>query len=409
MKTLRKKIYVAAGYNTLYYGTGRKEFDPQNLPTFETYLKETAEGTCNQLRSLKLDEGIIGSFMSGRFIQQANLAGFLPFMVPELRYKPCTGVEGACGTGGRAIAMGVRSVLSDFSDAVFVAAFEMQNTMKAVYGADVLAGASYYSGMRKKGQAYFFPALFAERAGVYMEKYGEQVTREAMAKWVEIAIENARQNPKAQEFHNTSRNIYERAMALPNAETFIPYLNPLLCSKVTDGASSLVLLSEEGRKKCGINPYELIEIVGIGEAEEDITLPPADPAELTTTKNAVDQALEMAGIGIDELGLLEIHDCFAITAILSLEAVGFAKKGEGAKFILEGNTLKQIPTNLSGGLHGFGHPTGASGVRQMVDLLHQCTGQASNQIHLKKPYGMMISMGGDDKTVTCLIVKRHGD
>lgn len=409
MKTLRKKIYVAAGYNTVYYGSGRKEFDPKNMPSFETYLKETAEGTCNQLRSVKVDEGIIGSFMSGRFINQANLPGFLPFMVPELRFKPCTAVEGACGTGGRAIAMGIRSVLSDLSDAVFVAAFEMQNTLKAVYGADVLAGASYYRGERKKGEAFFFPALFAKRAGAYMEKYGEMRTREAMAKWVEIAFANARKNPKAQEFHNTAPNIFERAMAKPDAENFIPYLNPLLCSKVSDGASSLIVLSEEGRKKCGISPYELVEIVGFGEAEEDITMPPSNLTALTTTRQAVEQAFEMAGIDRDELGLLEIHDCFAITALLSFEAIGFAEKGKAAEFILEGKSQSQIPTNLSGGLHGFGHPTGATGVRQMVDLLQQCTGQAANQAEIKKPYGMMISMGGNDKTVTCLIVKRHGD
>lgn len=98
-----------------------------------------------------------------------------------------------------------------------------------------------------------------------------------------------------------------------------------------------------------------------------------------------------------EINVLEIHDCFAITALLSLEAIGFAKKGEGAQFILDGRTKTEIPTNLSGGLHGFGHPTGATGVRQMVDLIHQCT---------DKPYGMMVSMGGNDKTVTCIIVKK---
>lgn len=391
----RKKIYAAAGYNTVYYGSGRKEFDPKNMPTFETYLKETAKGTCSQLGTVKLDEGIIGSFMSGRFINQANLPGFLPFMAPELLYKPCTGVEGACGTGGRAIAMAVRSALSDLSDAVFVVGFEMQNTLKAVYGADVLAGASYYHGERKKGEAFFFPALFGARAGAYMEKYGEQKTREGMAKWVEIAFENARLNPKAQEFHNRTPGVFEKAMAKANPETFIPFLNPLLCSKVTDGASSLVIVSEEGRKKCGIE--RVVEIVGLGEAEGDITLPPDDLTELTTTKRAVQKALQMAGIDLKEINVLEIHDCFAITALLSLEAIGFAKKGEGAQFILDGRTKTEIPTNLSGGLHGFGHPTGATGVRQMVDLIHQCT---------DKPYGMMVSMGGNDKTVTCIIVKK---
>ena len=70
------------------------------------------------------------------------------------------------------------------------------------------------------------------------------------------------------------------------------------------------------------------------------------------------------------------------------------------------NSEGKLPTNLSGGLGGFGHPTGATGVRQAVDLLHQFTGKASNQIKMRTPYGMMISMGGNDKTVTCIVVKK---
>src|SRR5262245_45683520 len=99
MSKLRKKIYAAAGYNTVFFGPGRKEFDTSKpMRAYEEYLLETAKGTCEQLKHVGIDEGVIGSFMSGRFIKQANLPGFLPFMVPELQGKPCTGVEGACGT-----------------------------------------------------------------------------------------------------------------------------------------------------------------------------------------------------------------------------------------------------------------------------------------------------------------------
>src|ERR1700730_650664 len=106
MKKLRKKVYVAAGYNTIYFGPGRKEFDPSKpMASFEKYLLETAQGTLDQVPNPDVDEGILGSFMSARFLKQANLPGFLPFMVPQLQGKACTGVEGACGTGGRSIAM----------------------------------------------------------------------------------------------------------------------------------------------------------------------------------------------------------------------------------------------------------------------------------------------------------------
>lgn len=410
MRKLRKKLYAAAGYNTIYFGSGRKEFDPNKpMPPFERYLKETATGTCSQLTYPEFDEGVIGSFMPGRFLKQANLPGFLPFMVPSLQGKPCTGIEGACGTGGRTIATAALAILSDMADAVFVAGFEMQNTMKSVYGADVLAGAAYYNKERKTGQAHFFPGIFAERAGAYYEEYGYDPTRQAMAKWYEQAILNARKNPKAQEYHNTIQNLFSLGMTPPNPNQFIPHLNPYDCSKITDGASSLVLLSEEGLKKCGIAKDQAVEIVAIGAAEDDITKPPKILTKLSTTEIAVKKALEQASLKIKDIGILEIHDCFTITAILALEAIGLAEKGMGGKLILDGYTTIDgpLPTNLSGGLGGFGHPTGATGVRQLVDIIHQLTNKAANQAPLRSPFGLMISMGGNDKTVTSIIVKRY--
>lgn len=409
MKKFRKKIYAAAGYNTIFWGSGRKDFDPAKpMRTFDEYLVETAKGTCSQVLQTNFDEGVIGSFMPGRFIKQANLPGFLPFMVPSLYGKPCTGVEGACGTGGRAIASAVRSVLSDLADTVFVVGFEIQNSMKAVYGADVLAGAGYYQNERKQGQAFFFPGIFAERAGAYYEKYGYERTRQAMAKWYENSILNARKNPKAQEFENHTQDLYALGMTPPDPQKFVPFLNHYDCSKVSDGASSLLILSEEGLKKCGIDPKNAVEIIALAGAEGDITKSPEDLTRLTITEIAVRNAFEQAGITKEDLTVLELHDCFTITGLLALEALGYAKMGEAAPFILEGKTTKEgsIPTNLSGGLGGFGHPTGATGVRQLVDLLHQLTGQASNQVNLRTPYGLMVSMGGNDKTLTSVIVKK---
>lgn len=411
MSKLRKKVYAAAGYNTMFLGPGRKEFDPSKpLRPFEEYLQETAKGTCAQLKHPAIDEGIIGSFMSGRFIKQANLPGFLPFMVPELQGKPCTAVEGACGTGGRAIAMAVRSVLSDLSDTVFVAGFEMQNVIKSVYGADVLAGAAYYSKERKAGDAFFFPGIFAKRAGAYFEAYGEKNVRPGMAKWYEQSIQNARKNPKAQEYQNTTSDLLALGMTKPDPDKFIPYLNLYDCSKVSDGASSLIIASEEGLKKCGIDLSQAVEIIGLGEAEDDITKPPADLTVLSTNALAAKKALEQAGITKEQLGMIELHDCFTITALLAIEALGYAKKGQAAQYILEGNTSATglYPINLSGGLGGFGHPTGATGVRQLVDLLHQFTGHAANPVALKHPFGLMLSMGGNDKTVTAIVVKKDG-
>jgi acetyl-CoA C-acetyltransferase/acetyl-CoA acyltransferase len=104
MPGLRKKVYVAAEYTTTFFGPGRKEFNPKKpMPGFETYLKDTAQGTLSQLENPDFDEGVIGNFMAARLLKQGNLPGFLPFVVPGLRGKPCTGVEGACASGGLAL------------------------------------------------------------------------------------------------------------------------------------------------------------------------------------------------------------------------------------------------------------------------------------------------------------------
>jgi acetyl-CoA C-acetyltransferase len=409
MRKFRKRLFAAAGYNTTYFGSGRKEFDPaEPMRSFDEYLLEAAQGTCAQVKNREFDEGVIGSFMSGRFLKQANLPGFLPFMIPELLGKPCTAVEGACGTGGRAIATAARSILADQADAVFIIGFEIQNIVKAVYGADILAGAAYYQKERKNGQAFFFPGIFAERAGAYYEKHGYDEARKAMARWYENSILNARKNPKAQEFHNTSPDLLKLGMTKPDPAKFIPYLNSYDCSKVSDGASSILILSEEGAKKCGIDLSRAVEIVAIGEAEGNITKAPDDLTKLSTTAIAGKKALDQVGIGIKDLGLLELHDCFSISGLLALEALGFAKEGKAADFVLENRMTKEgtIPTNLSGGLGGFGHPTGATGIRQLVDLQQQLTGTADNQAELKSPYGMMVSMGGNDITVSSIIVKK---
>lgn len=408
-KPFRKKIYAAAGYNTVFFGPGRPEFDPsKQMPSFESYLKEAAKGVSEQVKDLSIDEGVIGSFMAAGFLRQANLPGFLPFMLPQLKGKPCTAVEGACGTGGRAIGFAVRSILSDLSNSVFVCGFEIQNCVKSVYGADWLAGAGYYNKERKEGQAYFFPGVFSERAGAYYEEHGYDLSRQAMATWYQQAILNARKNPKAQEHHNVTKDLIALGLTPPDATLFVPNLNLYDCSKVSDGASALLILSEEGLKACGISKDKAIEIAGLGEAEADITAPPEKLTELSTTKEAIRKALDSAGITMQEIGWLEIHDCFTITALLTLEALGVAKPGKAPSYILEGNTQStgNLPTNLSGGLIGFGHPTGGTGVRMLVDLIQQLTGNAGNQVNSNKSFGMMVSMGGNDKTVTCIIVKR---
>lgn len=412
MKSLRKKVYITAGYNTISLGTGRKEFNPKKpRPGLEEYIVEAGMGVIQQIGDASLiDEAVISNFQASRYNNQANLAAFIPYIDEKLRYIPVTRVEGACGSGGMAIATAVRSILAETADVVLVLGVEVQNTVKAVYGADILAGAGWYKD-RKNGHAHFFPGQFSNRAGKYYEKYGREKTRKAMARWYKLAVENARLCPTAQEYHNTMPDPEAVAMVEPNPKVFLEIITVYDCSKVSDGASALLVCSEEGLKKIQKSYQESVEIVGIGQAMEDITKPPIDPTQLDTTKVAVNRALQMAGVTINDIATVECHDCFSIAGIMAIEAMGLAPYGKGADFILEGNTARngRIPFNTTGGLIGWGHPVGATGVHQAVTIWEQLTGKAGDaQINIPadRPYGLSVNMGGDDKTLTSIVYKK---
>lgn len=412
MKKMRKPVYFTAGYNTISFGSGRKEFHPKKpRPGLEEYINEAGKGVIAQINDANnIDEGVISNFMAARFNKQGNLASLMVNVHPSFAFKPMVRVEGACGSGGLGLATATKNVLSEAADVVMALGVEVQNPVKAIYGADILAGAGHFKSERKSGHAYFFPAKFSDRAGAYFAKFGHDKVREAMARWYELAILNARKNPKAQEYHNKIDDLFAAGMSRPNPKAFCNDINYFDCSKVSDGASALLVASEDGLAQIGVDKSKAVQLVGLGVAVADLTQPPIDQTKMTTVAEAVKKAYEVAGIGPKDIGIAEVHDCFTIGGILELEAAQFAEYGKGPDFVLAGKTKPdgELPTNLSGGLIGFGHYTGGTGVRQAVDLILQLTGQAGDcqvQISSDRPYGLMISMGGNDKTVVAAIFK----
>jgi acetyl-CoA acetyltransferase len=412
MKKFQKKIYFVSGYNTISLGTGRKEFDPRKpRPGIEHYIKEAGQAVLSQIGGAKnVDECVISNFIAARFINQAHLAAFMPMIDEGLRYKPSTRVEGACASGSLGLTTGIKSVLSGCADVVLCLGVEIQNSVKALYGADYLAAAGWYPN-RKAGHAFFFPGQFSDRAGAYYQKYGKDYARKGMARWYRNAIENARLCPTAQEYHNTATDPESLGMTEPNGAIFTDHLNFFDCSKVSDGASAIAIVSEDGLARIGLKPSDAVEIVAFAQVEEDLTQPPIDLTEMTTTKVAVQKALEDAGITLDQISTIETHDCFSIAGILAIEAIGLAEAGKGPQFVLDGHSSRtgKIPFNTTGGLIGWGHPTGATGVHMAVTIWEQLTGRAgAAQITISdsKPYALSINMGGDDKTLVVIVYKK---
>ncbi|MCE1166528.1 MAG: 3-ketoacyl-CoA thiolase [Sphingobacteriia bacterium] len=409
-----KKVYMAVGYNTISMGTGRPEFHPAKpRPGLEHYISEAGKAVIagiNQQGDL-IDEAFIGNFQASLFNKQAHLGGFIPMIDPALAGKPAMRVEGACASGGLALASAIRSVLAGTGDVVLAMGVEVQNTLKAIYGADVLAAAGWYQ-KRKSGHAYFFPGQFSNRAGAYYERFGRDYTRKGLARWFKNAIENARLCPTAQEFENKVVDLEALALTEPNGKFFVDHLNVYDCSKVSDGASAILVLSEEGLKKCGINPEDAVEIAGWSQVARDITADPEDLTVMSATRLAVAKALKSAGISMNQVSTVETHDCFTIAGVLGVEAMGLAAHGQGAAFVADGATARDgvMPINTTGGLIGWGHPTGATGVHQAVTVWEQLTGKAGAAqiiINPDKPYALSINMGGDDVTVVAIVYKKN--
>ncbi|MBU0473613.1 MAG: 3-ketoacyl-CoA thiolase [Bacteroidetes bacterium] len=409
---MKKKIFITAGYNTISLGTGRKEFNPKKeRPGLEHYVKEAGSEVLKRIGgAINVDETVISNFNAAQYNNQGNLPGYAPFIDNDLKYKPSTRVEGACGSGGLALATSIKFLLSEESEVILALGVEVQNTVKAVYGADYLATAGWWKD-RKDGHAHFFPGQFSDRAGKYYEKYGKEYTRKGMIQWYVNAINNARLDDTAQEYHNTDYNLSQTASIEPSGKVFVDNLTVYDCSKVSDASSAIVVLTEEGLKRCNIDIKDAVEIIAFAQSEDDITTKPEDPTRLLTTENAVKKALKMAGITKEQIGTVEAHDCFSIAGIMAIEAIGFAEHGKGPEFVLNGNTAHNgiIPFNTTGGLIGWGHPVGATGIHQAVTMWQQLTekaGKAQISLNNDKPYGMTINMGGDDKTVTVIIYKK---
>ena len=132
MSKLRRKVYMAAGYNTISLGTGRSEFNPKKTrPGLEHYIKEAGQVTLGKIGGAKnVDESAIGNFMASRFNKQGHLAGFIPMIDDGLQYKPSIRTEGACASGALALMSGMKSVLAETAEVVLTVGVEVQNTIK---------------------------------------------------------------------------------------------------------------------------------------------------------------------------------------------------------------------------------------------------------------------------------------
>ncbi len=311
-----------------------------------------------------------GNMSAGSFVGQdhvgaliADFAGLAETKIPAMR------VEAACASGAAALHAGYLAVASGMYDLVLVGGVEKMTDLPGNMATDILAGAADREWEVFLGAT--FPALGAMMARRYMHEYGLKI--EQLALLPVIAHEHGSRNPDA---HLRNKITVDTVL---NAPMVADPLTIMHCSPVSDGAAAVVLAPAEMAKKYTDTP---IKISASAVANDYISL--HSRPSLTTqvaTVEAGKRAYKMAKKEPKDIDFVELHDAFSIIALEALEDLGFAKKGEGIKLAEEGelNLGGKLPYNPSGGLKAKGHPVGATGVGQVVEIVKQLRNEAEGR------------------------------
>jgi acetyl-CoA C-acetyltransferase len=342
-----------------------------------------------------IDSMYVGCMTSGLFVGQEHLASLLADYLGSGPI-PAARVESACASGGLAVRMGFMDVASGMSDIVLVGGVEKMTDVGgdgATYALSTAADQEYevYHGIT-------FPGLYALMARSHMDIYG--TAREQMAQVAVKNHENGFKNPLAQ---------FPQKITVDRVLNSIMVADPLTildCSPITDGAACAILCPADMAKKTSKKPP--VKIIGAGNATDTIALHSrADFTTLNATTKASEAAYKMAGVKPEDIDLAEVHDCFTIAEIIISEDLGFFKKGEGGKAAESGATALQgeKPINTSGGLKSKGHPVGATGVAQVVEVVHQLRGEAKERQLKDAKIGLTQNMGGSGGSAVVHIMK----
>lgn len=369
-------------------GTGLTKFGEAWEKSLLKLAEEVAEEALNDAHlEIKLIEAIfIGNMLAGPIDNQVHLGTLigerLGFDGPTMR------IEGACASGGMAVREAVLSLLSGEYKKVLVIGCEKMTDYQSSQISQALMSAA---GEEERLAGLTFPSLFALMAQAYMKKY--KASEKDLAK---VAVKNhfhASLNSKAQfPFKITVKQVLESPQI---AEP----LKLLDCSPISDGAAAVVLTSEVEGPPTERRGRHLGGVYIIASAQSTDTISLAKRKDLTrfpSVEKAAKKAYQIAGVDPGDIDFAEVHDCFTIAEIMALEALGFYQRGKGWKGAVKKETYLggKLPVNTSGGLKAFGHPVGATGVKQIVEITQQLRNKAGKRQIKNAKIGLAQNIGG---------------
>lgn len=372
----------------------------------ERSLREMVREAGNQaIDESGIDRNDIDSVFVGNFAGQTLTGqGHLGPLVTEalgLANVPAMRVEGACASGGLALLQAINSIRYGINDVVLVGGVEKMTHQSTGVVTGALTSAMDVEFEAQTGQT--FPGEFAMIAHRYF--YEHRNIQLEMAQVAVNAHDNALLNPHAQ-LHK--RIDVDKVLGAPRIADPLGLFD---CSLVTDGAAFLVLAADEviDSHSLGQNNRR-VRITGSGHGGDALTLHgKKSQTSFGSTLQAAATAYAQSGRNANDIDLAEVHDCFTITQIINTEDLGFFETGQGGDAVAEGRTALHgdMPINTSGGLKAKGHPIGATGISQAIEVITQLRGAAGDRQVRKADVGLTHNLGGT--AATCVINIFEGD
>ncbi|MBI2583549.1 MAG: thiolase domain-containing protein [Candidatus Aenigmarchaeota archaeon] len=380
-------------------GVGQTKFGEHWDKSLKNLIQEAGLAAVNDsgMDKERIDGIFVGNMAAGTFSSQEHL-GALTADWLGLTGRPAVRCESACSSGANAFRQAYMAVKSGEHEAAIVVGVEKMTDVRTDSALTSLMGAGDAEWETPIGLT--FTGLYALMARAHMNLFN--TTREQMAL---VSVTNHRhglKNPYAQ-FRKeiTVGDVLQSSMIADP-------LGVLDCSPLTDGAASVIIASESFIKNNGF-AKEPVWILGSHAATDTIAFHDRHSlTEMRSVKLAAKNALEKSGTSLNKINLLEVHDCFSINEIVCLEDTGFCEKGKGGRMVERQEITKDgsIPTNIEGGLKSIGHPVGATGVRQIVDITRQLREEGFNQVNGAER-AMAVNVGGIGASAVAHVLSKN--
>jgi acetyl-CoA C-acetyltransferase len=380
-------------------GAGQSDFgsfpDRSYRSLFDDAFDECVDSVAGDFDADRIDEAFLGTLGVGG--RQLGLSAPAVTEHLGLHGLPTTRVENACAASGFALRSAVTAVRAGMADVALAGGYEVMTDTSADRTKWWLGVSGETEWERLSGTT--FAGVYAQMADAYLREH--DATVEDLSR---VAVKNHRNGARNPHAHLGFECSLEQATDA--AEVAAP-LTLFHCCPTTDGASAALVATEDVAREYADEP---IRIAGSGAASGRVGLFQRDSlTRIPATEAAAERAYDDADLAAADVDVAEVHDCFAIAELLAYEGLGFCAPGEAPTLLREGRTDPdgEVAVNTSGGLKSKGHPIGATGTGQAVEMFDQLTGDAHVQVEDAR-VGLTHNVGGSGGGAAVHVFEREG-